>query len=89
MLFEKREKKRISVTIFDQEYIVRSHEDGEYVNRLASHLDEKMRDIRRKNQVLSPYKVAVLAALNLTDELFKVRAEHEELIDLIEETKIR
>ncbi|MFA5536292.1 MAG: cell division protein ZapA [Bacillota bacterium] len=89
MLFEKREKKRISVTIFDQEYIVRSHEDGDYVKSLASHLDEKMREIKRKNQILSPYKVAVLAALNLTDELFKVQAEHEELIDLIEETKIR
>lgn len=89
MLSEKKEKKRISVSIFDQEYVVRSHEDGEYIDRLASYLDGKMRDIKRKSPTLSPHKVAVLTALNLADELFKVQTEYEGLVDLIEETKNR
>lgn len=89
MLSEKKEKKRVSVAIFDQEYVVRSHEDGEYIDRLATYLDEKMREIKRKSPVLSPYKVAVLTALNLADELFKVQAEYEGLLELIEETKTR
>lgn len=81
------EKKRVAVSIFDQEYVVRSLEDEVYIRQLASFLDNKMREIHKKSPSLTAAKVAVLTALNLADELFKVRAEYEELLELIEETK--
>lgn len=82
-----KEKKRVVVSIFDQEYVVRSHEEEDYVQQLASYLDQRMREIQRKSPGLAARKVAVLTALNLADELFKVKAEYEELLELIEETK--
>lgn len=89
MAGNKNEKKRVVVSIYDQEYVVRSHEDEEYVQELASFLDQKMREIRRNSPQLTGAKVAVLTALNLTNDLFKVKGEYEELIALIEETKKR
>ncbi|NLL17532.1 MAG: cell division protein ZapA [Clostridia bacterium] len=82
-----KEKKRVAVSIFDQEYVVRSLEEEDYIQQLASFLDHKMREIHRMSPSLSAGKVAVLTALNLADELFKVRQEYEELLNLIEETK--
>lgn len=81
------EKNRVVVSIFDQEYVVKSVEEEEYIQKLASYLDRKMRDIQRKSPRLTPHKVAVLTALNLADELFKVREEYEGLLELIEENK--
>ncbi|HHW06721.1 MAG TPA: cell division protein ZapA [Clostridia bacterium] len=87
MADDSRAKKRVVVTIFDQEYVVKSQEEESYVQELASYLDRKMRDINRKSPHLSPHKVAVLTALNLVDELFKVQREYEGLLELIEQTK--
>lgn len=89
MIEDKKTKKRVVVSIFDQEYVVKSHEEEEYIQRLASYLDQKMRDIKRKSPQLTAAKVAVLTALNLTNDFFKVQEEYEELVELIEDTKKR
>lgn len=86
---EQEEKKRVVVSIFDREYVVRSHEEEEDIKKLAAYLDQKMRDIKSRIPQLSANKVAVLTALNLTAELFKVQEEYEGLVELIEETKKR
>jgi len=78
---------RVAVSIFDQEYVVKSREEEAYVRELASYLDRKMREIHHKSPHLTPHKVAVLTALNLVDELFKVRKEYEGLLELIEQAK--
>lgn len=87
MADEKVTHNRVVVSIFDQEYVVKSQEEEQYVRELAAYLDRKMRDIQEKSPHLTPHKVAVLAALNLVDELFKVRREYEGLLELIEQTK--
>jgi cell division protein ZapA len=60
----------LRVTIFNQVYNLRSATgDAEYLRRVAQLVDERMRTIASQLAVHDVAKVAVLAALNLADEL--------------------
>ena len=61
----------VSVEIFGQRYPIRSALDAEYVNRLASYVDGKIRAAGESAPSGDPVRLAVLAALNIADELFR------------------
>jgi len=64
----------VHVDIFGSQYTIkRGSEDSEYILRVATYVDQKMREINEKLPVASVAKVAVLTSLNLADELFKER----------------
>ncbi len=65
----------IQVDIHGQRYPVRSELDPGYINELAAFLDEKMRLAARETQTADSLKIAVIAALNIADELFRARAD--------------
>ena len=67
--------KPVSVEIFGQRYPIRSALDAEYVTRLASYVDGKSRAAGASAPSGDPQRLAVLAALNIADELFRTR-EH-------------
>ncbi len=63
-----------TVTIFGSEYRIKSPDDLEYARRVAAEVDRRMRDVAEKHRITSPLRVAILALLNMADEL-----EHEQL----------
>ncbi len=63
----------ISVEIYGQRYPIRSGLDQEYVSRLAQYVDEKMRAAADSTPTGDSLRLAVLAALNVADELFRCR----------------
>jgi cell division protein ZapA len=63
----------ISVEIQGQRYPVRSTLDPEYVVRLATYVDERMRAAADSTPSGDTVRVLVLAALNIADELFRCR----------------
>ena len=63
----------ISVEIHGQRYPIRSTLDQEYVTRLASYVDQKMRAAAESTPTGDSLRLAVLAALNVADELFRCR----------------
>ena len=63
----------ISVEIQGQRYPIRSTLDHEYVARLASYVDEKMQAAADSTPTGDALRLAVLAALNVADELFRCR----------------
>jgi cell division protein ZapA len=65
----------VQVEIFGQTYAVRAGEDRGYVERLAAHVDAQMREIGRSAGAVDSLRVAVLAALNIADETFRLREE--------------
>lgn len=69
---DKREESLVPVTIFGETYNVRADEDGSYIEELARYVDTKMRTLAESTGTSSPLKVAVLAALNIADEFFKL-----------------
>ncbi len=66
-------KQTVTVSIFGEDYPIRGAAGQDYILQVASYLDNKMREVAEKNSNKSPAKVAILAALNITDELFQAR----------------
>lgn len=65
------------VEIFGSIYHVRGEKDPEYLQDLAELVDRKMREIAQQVSTVDTAKIAILAALNLTDELFQCRKQQE------------
>ena len=63
----------VTVEIYDQTYRL-SGEDAEHIHGLAELVDARMRAVAAQGRTADSLRVAVLAALNLADELS--RAEH-------------
>ena len=63
----------VPVEIQGQRYPIRSTLDPEYVARLATYVDEKMRAAADTTPTGDSLRLAVLAALNIADELFRCR----------------
>jgi cell division protein ZapA len=63
----------IPVEIGGQRYPIRSTLEPEYVARLATYVDEKMRAAADSTPTGDSLRLAVLAALNIADELFRCR----------------
>ena len=64
----------VSVEIHGHRYPINSALDQEYVVRLAKYVDDKMRAATESTPKADAVRVAVLAALNIADELFRTRA---------------
>jgi cell division protein ZapA len=72
------------VEIYGSTYAIKGDAEPEYVRRLAAYVDEKMRAAAQKAPVNTPvHKIAVLAALNITDELYKARTRHQEVENMV------
>ena len=67
------DEKVIPVEIHGQRYPIRSTLDPQYVARLAAYVDEKMRVAADSTPTGDSLRLAVLAALNVADELFRCR----------------
>jgi cell division protein ZapA len=63
----------VPVEIAGQRYPIRSSLDPEYVARLATYVDEKMRAAADTSPSGDSMRLAVIAALNVADELFRCR----------------
>lgn len=70
-------KQQVQVQIFGHSYTIRGDADQTYILDVAAYVDRKMREVTEKLPVASLSKVAILASLNIADELFKERAKHE------------
>jgi cell division protein ZapA len=63
----------VSVEILGQRYPIRSSLEMRYVHDLAGYVDEKMRAAADSAPSGDSLRLAVLAALNIADELFRCR----------------
>jgi cell division protein ZapA len=64
----------VSVDIYDQTYHLRAS-DADYIQKLAAMVDGKMRAVSANGNTVDSLRVAVLAALNIADELLRLQ-EH-------------
>ena len=71
-------KHMVQVQIFGHSYTIRGEADQDYIMGVAAYVDRKMREITDKLPVASLSKVAILASLNIADELFKERSRNED-----------
>jgi len=70
----------MKIEIYDQMYNVNSDgENEEHLRELAAYVDGKMREVAEATRMVDTVKVAVLAALNIADEMFAYRARQEQI----------
>lgn len=77
-------KNKVRVNIYGEEYTVLAEGDAEYIREIAAFVDRKMRDIAEKTNNKAPSRVAILAALNIADELYMNRRKEEDDITSVQ-----
>ncbi len=73
------------VYILGQKYTIKGEEPEEYIRELAAFVDKKLKEVYNASPNITPVKATILVALDVADELFKLRSEQDELAKHIEE----
>ncbi|OGW35867.1 MAG: hypothetical protein A2010_16860 [Nitrospirae bacterium GWD2_57_9] len=90
--------KSVQVEIFGQVYSIKGNDDPAYISELAEYVDLKMKEVQSGTGTADPLRVAILTALTIADELYRVREQHaalgksagqgiESLLDVTSEVK--
>jgi len=75
----------VKVTIYGQEYTIKAPADATYIKNIAEYVDMKMREVQDEmNTPQVPAKVAILAAMNISDELFSNKRTTEKMKNEVE-----
>lgn len=69
----------VEVKIYNQTYSIKGAGDGEYIQQLADYVDRRMKEISSGTLTADSLRVAILTALNIADELHKMRSKLEQL----------
>ena len=67
----------VPIEILGQRYPIRSGLDATYVQELGRYVDEKMRAVSDLTPGGESFRTAVVAALNIADEVFRLRAPYD------------
>ena len=63
----------VKVTIVGQELTIRSDATPEHTREVAAYVDKTIRSIMNSGAIVESNRAAILAALQITDELFRAR----------------
>lgn len=75
---ENAERQAVRVTIFGEDYLIRSEMGEAYTERCARYVDSAIQEAHVRGHVSEPHKAAILAAMQITDRFFRAQAEKEE-----------
>ena len=82
-------KHSTTVEIFGQTYNIKGEADSDYILELAGYVDTQMKEIAKKHPKSSSNKISILAALNIANEVFKLKEKEKNTNLLLEEkTKV-
>ncbi|RMH71073.1 MAG: cell division protein ZapA [Gemmatimonadetes bacterium] len=76
--------KTVKVHIFGSEYGIKGDVDPDHIGKVARYVDSKMREITDNLSIASSARVAILAAINIADELYQERELRQRLLLEIE-----
>lgn len=82
------EDQKVSVQIFGELHVIRGRGSEEHILSLAEDVDRRMKEVSLKFPRLAAHQVAILVALNLADELSKLKEEQQSVMDMLGENKI-
>ena len=79
----------VKVKIYGKEYTVKGKADPTYIQSVADYVDTKMKEVDANVPFESALRVAILAAMNISDELFTIKSDQSTNIsDIDEESKL-
>ena len=71
-------RESVTVRIAGEDHTIRSNAEPAYTTRCADHVDRRIHEIKKQVGLLEGHKVAILAALSITDELFQAQDTQEQ-----------
>jgi cell division protein ZapA len=71
-------KHSVKVTIAGEEYTIRTDAPAEHTHAVAAYVDDMIRQILHGGALIESHRAAILAALQITDQLFRERASRQE-----------
>ena len=77
-------KKRYDIKIFGQELAVLSDAEDDQVSSVVRFVNEKMEEVVQSREGLRALDVAILAALNISEDLLKLERVNKELCAQLE-----
>lgn len=80
-------KTSVRVSIMGEEYSIRSDETPEHTRAVAEYVDQAIRRVVSSGAVVEIQRAAILAMLQITDELFKARSSSAELTNAMKSLK--
>jgi cell division protein ZapA len=75
------QKTVVKVRIMGDEYTLRTEASAEHTRSVAEHVDRTIRAIISGSTTMETHKAAILAALQITDELFSAKKGEEEVAE--------
>ena len=72
-------KKRFDIMVMGRQFSVLSDKGDEYVERIVQYINEKAKEIGEASENATASDIAILVALNIAEELFRVEEEKENL----------
>ncbi len=82
-------RRSFAVTIAGQRYVLKSDADEKYVQSLADFVDDKIREVQKASKQVATHQVAILAALQIADSLFREKRGRAELRRRVKESSRR
>ena len=76
---------RTTVSIYGEDYALIGDLSEEVVQALAYHVDNRMRVLASKNPRVSQNRLAMLTALNIAEELYRLQEEHQKLVETMQQ----
>ncbi len=78
----------VEVYILGQQYTIKGDAPEEYIKHLAEYVNSKIKEISDTAPTITPLKATILAAVNIADELHKLKNEQEDVAKSIEEKTV-
>ncbi len=64
---------RVQVEIYGQVYSIKGEGDAARIRELAAYIDSRMKEVEKGTGTVDPHRVAILAALTIADEYYRLR----------------
>ena len=72
-------KNPVAVNIAGHRFTLRSDEEERVVRDMAAHVDRHLRELQKQTRAADTQSLAILTALQITEELWKERRQHADL----------
>ena len=70
---------KVQVEIFGQTYTLKGGADGAHIREIAEFIDSRMREIQKGTGTSDGYRLAILTALNIAEELHRIKSQYDTL----------
>ncbi len=70
-------QKPVEIEVYGQRFSLQGGSDETYVQELATFVDEQMRTLTQSMKTGTPTKLAILAAINIADQLFQLQRQQQ------------